>query len=123
MLSIGSDNKGLSIKYVTLFDDFWLPLPCHKLSQILDPLKVCHTSEQKVNKQIYKKMHNFMTEMNIKVKLQVILVGIDILKIIFKIWHYHSRDVTSDVMKICHIFFWNGSISPPVNKNAISSPY
>ena len=34
-----------------------LPPPCHKLSQILDfppppPLKVCHTSEQKVNKQI-----------------------------------------------------------------------
>ena len=30
------------------------PSPCHKLSQILDPppLKVCHTSEQKVNKQI-----------------------------------------------------------------------
>ena len=28
------------------------PLPWHKLSQILDPaLKVCHTSEQKVNKQ------------------------------------------------------------------------
>ena len=35
--------------------------------------------------QRYEKMHNFMTEMNIKVKLQVILVGIDILKIIFKI--------------------------------------
>ena len=36
------------------FDDFWPPpSPCHKLSQILDPpLKVCHTSEQKVNKQI-----------------------------------------------------------------------
>ena len=33
-----------------IFDDFWPP--CHKLSQILDPLKVCHTSEQKVNKQI-----------------------------------------------------------------------
>ena len=32
-----------------------LPPPCHKLSQNLDPpppLKVCHTSEQKVNKQI-----------------------------------------------------------------------
>ena len=28
------------------------PPPCHKLSQILDPLKVCHTSEQKVNKQV-----------------------------------------------------------------------
>ena len=35
-----------------IFDS--LPPPCHKLSQILDPppLKVCHTSEQKVNKQI-----------------------------------------------------------------------
>ena len=43
--------------------------------------------------------------MNIEVKLQVILVGIDILKIIIKIWHYHSRDVTSDVMNLCHIFF------------------
>ena len=32
-----------------------------------------------------KRCNNFMTEMNIKVKLQVILVGIDILKIIFKI--------------------------------------
>ena len=32
------------------------PSPCHKLSQILDPpLKVCHTSEQKVNKQISEK--------------------------------------------------------------------
>ena len=50
------------------------------------------------------------------------ITGIDILKI-FKIWHYHWRDVTSDVMKLCHIFFWNGSISPPVNKNAISSLY
>ena len=35
------------------FDDFWPPLP---LSQILDPLKVCHTSEQKVNKQISEKL-------------------------------------------------------------------
>ena len=35
--------------------------------------------------QRYEKMRNFMTEMNIKVKLQVILVGIDILKIILKI--------------------------------------
>ena len=51
---------GPSIKYVTLFfDDFWPPpSPCHKLSQILDPppLKVCHTSEQKVNKQISRRM-------------------------------------------------------------------
>ena len=31
---------------------FLTPSPCHKLSQILDPLRVCHTSEQKVNKQI-----------------------------------------------------------------------
>ena len=44
--------KGPSIKYVTLFLMIFDPLPCHKLSQILDPLKVCHTSEQKVNKQI-----------------------------------------------------------------------
>ena len=39
------------------------PLPCHKLSQILDPLKVCHTSVQKVNKQISRKidtaLHNY----------------------------------------------------------------
>ena len=48
-------GKGPSIKYVTLFLMIFdpLPPPCHKLSQILDPLlKVCHTSEQKVNKQI-----------------------------------------------------------------------
>ena len=42
------------MKYVTLFWMIFdpLPPPCHKLSQILDPppppLKVCHTSEQKV---------------------------------------------------------------------------
>ena len=38
--------------FLMIFDP---PSPCHKLSQILDPpppLKVCHTSEQKVNKQI-----------------------------------------------------------------------
>ena len=58
-----------------------------------------------VGPQRYEKMRNFTTEMNIKVKLQIILVGIDILKIILKIWHYHSRDVTSDVMKLRHIFF------------------
>ena len=52
-------DKGPSIKYVTLF--WWFltpsPSPCHKLSQILAPLplKVCHTSEQKVNKQISEK--------------------------------------------------------------------
>ena len=63
-----------------------------------------------VGPQRYEKMRNFMTEINIKVKLQVILVGIDILKIISKIRHYHSRDFTSDVMKLRHIFFWNGSI-------------
>ena len=33
-----------------IFDDFRPPSPCHKLSQILDPLKVCHTSERKLNK-------------------------------------------------------------------------
>ena len=44
---------GPSIKYVTLYlMIFDPPSPCHKLSQILDPLKVCHTSEQKVNNQI-----------------------------------------------------------------------
>ena len=33
------------------------PSPSHKLSQILDPpLKVCHTSEQKVDKQISRRM-------------------------------------------------------------------
>ena len=38
------------MKYVTLFlMIFDPPSPCQeKLSQILDPLKVCHTSEQKV---------------------------------------------------------------------------
>ena len=49
-------QKGPSIKHVTLFLMIFDPLPCHKLSQILDPLptplKVCHTSEQKVNKQV-----------------------------------------------------------------------
>ena len=46
-------RKGPSIKYVTLFlMIFDPPSPCHKLSQILDPLKVCHNSEQKVNMQI-----------------------------------------------------------------------
>ena len=47
-------NEGPSIKYVTLFlMIFDPPLPpvtnCHKS---WTPLKVCHTSEQKVNKQI-----------------------------------------------------------------------
>ena len=49
--------------------------------------------------QRYEKMRNFMTEMNIKVKLQVILGEISILKSIKTIGHYHSRDVTSDVTK------------------------
>ena len=30
-----------------IVDDFWPHSPCHKLSQILDPLKVCHTFEKK----------------------------------------------------------------------------
>ena len=42
------------------------PLPCHKLSQILDPppLKVCHTSEQKVNKQISRRMETALNNYN-----------------------------------------------------------
>ena len=39
------------------------PPSCHKLTQILDPpLKVCHTSEQKVNKRISRMetaLHNY----------------------------------------------------------------
>ena len=47
---------GPSMKYVTLFLMIFDPLPppvtnCHK-SWTPPPLKVCHTSEQKVNKQI-----------------------------------------------------------------------
>ena len=47
--------EGSSIKYVTLFLMIFDPLPppvtnCHK--SWTPPLKVCHTSEQKVNKQI-----------------------------------------------------------------------
>ena len=34
------------------------------LSQILDPLKVCHTSEQKVNKQILRRMETALKNYN-----------------------------------------------------------
>ena len=47
---------GPSIKYVTLFLMIFTPLPYHKLSQILDPLKVCYTSELKVKKQISRRI-------------------------------------------------------------------
>ena len=41
------------------------PSPCHKLSQILEPpLKVCHTSEQKVNKQISRRMEIALNNYN-----------------------------------------------------------
>ena len=44
--------KGPSIKYVTLFlMIFYLPLS-QTVTNLGPPLKVCHTSEQKVNKQI-----------------------------------------------------------------------
>ena len=55
---------GPSKKYVTLFLMIFDPLPCHKLSQILDPLKVCHTSEQKVNKQISRRMETALNNYN-----------------------------------------------------------
>ena len=59
---------GTSIKYVTLFlMIFDPPSPCHKLSQILDlppPLKVCHTFEQKVNKQISRRMETVWNNYN-----------------------------------------------------------
>ena len=39
--------------------------PCHKLAQILDPsLKVCHTSEQKVNKQISRRLQTALNNYN-----------------------------------------------------------
>ena len=40
------------------------PLPCHKLSQISPSLKVCHTSEQKVNKQISRGMETALNNYN-----------------------------------------------------------
>ena len=50
LVIISMIQQKLSIKYVMLFLMIFYPsTPCHKLSQILDPLKVCHTSEQKVN--------------------------------------------------------------------------
>ena len=46
-------NKGPSIKYVTLFLMILTPLPLSQtVTNLGPPLKVCHTSEQKVNKQI-----------------------------------------------------------------------
>ena len=44
-----------------IFDYFWPPSP---LSQILDPLKVCNTSEQKVNKQISRRMETALNNYN-----------------------------------------------------------
>ena len=57
-------HKGPSIKYVTLFLMIFDPLLCHILSQILDPLKVCHTSVQKVNKQISRRMETALNNYN-----------------------------------------------------------
>ena len=48
-----------------IFDNFWLPSPCHKLAQILDPfLKVCHTSEQNVNKHISRRLETDINNYN-----------------------------------------------------------
>ena len=51
-MNYGTANEGPSIKYVTLFLMIFDPPPpvtnCHK--SWTPPLKVCHTSEQKVNK-------------------------------------------------------------------------
>ena len=44
--------RGLSIKYVTLFLTIFDPPPSQTITNLGPPLKVCHTSEQKVNKQI-----------------------------------------------------------------------
>ena len=59
-------RMGPSIKYVTLFDDFWPPpspvTNCHK--SWTPPLKVCHTSEQKVNKQISAKWRLLLNNYN-----------------------------------------------------------
>ena len=51
---IETQKKGPSIKYVTLFlMIFDPPLPLSQtVTNLGPPLKVCHTSEQKVNKQI-----------------------------------------------------------------------
>ena len=50
---IESRYKGPSIKYVTLFlMIFDLPPLSQTVTNLEPPLKVCHTSEQKVNKQI-----------------------------------------------------------------------
>ena len=44
--------KGPSIKYVTLFLMIFDPPPVTNCHKSWTPLKVCHTSEQKVNKQV-----------------------------------------------------------------------
>ena len=43
---------------------FFIIISPVKNSQILDPLKVCHTSEQKVNKQISGKMETALNNYN-----------------------------------------------------------
>ena len=51
----GTWPRGPSIKYVTLFLMIFDPLPpplSQTVTNLGPPLKVCHTSEQKVNKQI-----------------------------------------------------------------------
>ena len=52
--------------YVTLFLMIFDPPPPVTNSQILDPLplKVCHTSEQKVNKQISRRMETALNNYN-----------------------------------------------------------
>ena len=61
-------QKGPSIKYVTVFLMIFTPLlplsqNCHK-SWTPGPLKVCHTSEQKVNKQILRRMETALNNYN-----------------------------------------------------------
>ena len=45
-------DMGPSIEYVTLFLMIFDPPPLSQTVANLDPVKVCHTSEQKVNEQI-----------------------------------------------------------------------
>ena len=53
---------GPSIKYVTLFLMILTPSPVTNCHKPWTPLKVCHTSEQKVNKQISMRMETMETE-------------------------------------------------------------
>ena len=74
-------SYGPSIKYVTLFLMIFDPLsPCHKLSQIFPPpLKVCHTSEQKVNiKQISRMIRSYYILNNNKRPYWVLVINHEI---------------------------------------------